>query len=974
MSSDSFLDRGMAAIRAGDRGSARRFLCQALREDPDSESAYLWLSAALGTSQAKAFCLRRVLEINPNNEAARSQLSRLAQWAASHPDQLPDGPAAQPAVAPAPTSPPEAVTTPAAQFVAEHRPSDALRVARYVGGRSLTLLLALAVGLFLATVLINYGGFIDAIFEDRIEWALLGMASGMQGQPPDEIRVTVDEAREAMREAYGLNEPFLLRCSRWFVRGLTLRLGEAERFQTAGSRDRSVRAIILDRLPNSLLLLGAGNLFLFVFTLFLALVLSRRHGSLVDRLIIGLSPVSAAPTWVHGLLLTVVFAAELHLLPFGGMFDPAPPDHPLGYVWVVGKHMVLPVAAIFFATFFQSVYSWRTYFLLHSREDYVEMAEAKGLPTRMLERRYILRPTLPYILTNFALVLITSWQGLLILEVFFHWPGLGQLFIEGIQRNDRPVLVGLIAIFAYLLALTVFLLDIAYAVVDPRVKIGSRATRARAVGQRRGTGVRRLMVWRPKWDALRGWPRRFWQSLTAVPAGLGSGLRQLAGGLGTTLRALVRYPSALLGLMLILALIVVSIHTLMTSTVDEAIDAWRETEGDWYMRPRNAQPTWVNLFRRKDLPPTIMMNSSEGAATKSVEAVSEQMTQIQFLFPLDYNYGALPQDLLVLLEADFSKKHPHLILTWITPDGREIEFASFAQTTSNLVYYLSSDERFGRGLPGIEPLAALFVAPDSEEGSVLQGRYSLRVDGFVFEEDADLEARFVLVGQVYGLAGTDDLRRDLMIPLRWGAPVALAFGLLGAVATSLASLAVAGAGAWFGGWADELVQRLTEVNMILPALPIAIMVYLAYSKSIWVILAVMVLLSIFGSAVKNYRAAFLQVKEAAYVEAARAYGASDRRIILRYLVPRVMPLLVPNLVALIPGYVFLEATLSLLGVSDPVLPTWGKLVVNSLDKSLYNGHYHLVLIPLAALMLTGFSFALLGMALEHILDPRLRRQ
>ncbi len=928
------------------------------------------LSFAVEDPDRQAYALQRVLQINPGNRAARSQLSRLSQAPASSPD----GSVASPAVSTAFTPRPEPIPTPATEFVAEKRPSDALRVARFVGVRGLTLLLALAVGLFLAIVLINYGGFIDAIFEDQIEWALLGMAMSMQDKDPEELAVILDEAREGMREAYGLNDPFLQRCANWWVRGITLRLGEAESFQMAGSGDPRVRSIILDRLPNSLLLLGAGNLFLFVFSLLLALALSRRHGSLADRLIIGLSPLSAAPTWVHGVILTVIFAAELGLLPFGGMFDDVPPDNALGYTWVVAKHMVLPVAAIFLATFFQSVYSWRTYFLLHSREDYVEMGEAKGLPTRMLERLYILRPTLPYIITSFALVLITSWQGLLILEVFFNWPGIGRLFIEGIQRHDRPVLVGLIAIFAYLLALTVLFLDFAYVVVDPRVKIGSRGTRARAVRQRWWTGLRWPPNWRPAWDALRGWPRRFWRSLAAIPTGLGHGLVQLARGLPTALRALVRYPSALFALVLILLLFAVSIHTVLTSPLDEAIDEWRETNKEWYTRPRNAQPTWVNLFRFKDLPPTIMMSNGEGGATKSVEVVSDQMTEIQLLFPVDYNYGALPQDFLVLLDAEFDRKHPHVVLTWITPDGREIELASFAQTTPKLTYQLSSADRYGRKLLGAEPVKAIFYAPDSEEDALVEGRYTLRVEGFVFEEDADLEATFILIGQVYGLAGTDDQRRDLMIPLRWGTPVALAFGLLGAVGTTLASLTVAAVGTWFGGWVDELVQRLTEVNMILPALPIAIMVYLAYSKSIWVILAVMILLSIFGSAVKNYRAAFLQVKEAPYVEAAKAYGASNWRVIMRYLVPRVMPIVVPYLVALVPGYVFLEATLSLLGVTDPVLPTWGKLVVGSLENSLYSGHYHLVLIPLAALMLTGFSFALLGMALERILDPRLRRR
>ena len=101
------------------------------------------------------------------------------------------------------------------------------------------------------------------------------------------------------------------------------------------------------------------------------------------------------------------------------------------------------------------------------------MAKAKGLSSREIERRYILRPTLPNIVTSFALLLIGLWQGAIILETVFNWPGLGRLLYSAIQLYDTPVIVGSTVIYAYLLALTVFLLDFVYALVDPRVKVGS---------------------------------------------------------------------------------------------------------------------------------------------------------------------------------------------------------------------------------------------------------------------------------------------------------------------------------------------------------------------------------------------------------------------------------------------------------------------------------------------------------------------
>jgi len=102
----------------------------------------------------------------------------------------------------------------------------------------------------------------------------------------------------------------------------------------------------------------------------------------------------------------------------------------------------------------------------------VDMARAKGLSSRDIERRYILRPTLPTIVTNFALLVISLWTGFTITETVFLWPGLGRTLYQAIGLYDTPVIVGSTIIYAYLLAITVFLLDFIYAIIDPRVKIG----------------------------------------------------------------------------------------------------------------------------------------------------------------------------------------------------------------------------------------------------------------------------------------------------------------------------------------------------------------------------------------------------------------------------------------------------------------------------------------------------------------------
>jgi peptide/nickel transport system permease protein len=636
--------------------------------------------------------------------------------------------------------------------------------------------------------------------------------------------------------------------------------------------------------------------------------------------------------------------------------------------------MLLPVGAIFISTFFQGVYTWRTYFLIHAGDDDVEMARAKGLPARTVENRYILRPSLPFIITNFTLLLIGLWQGSLTLESVFSWPGMGLLTLVAIRFNNRPVVVSQLVIYAYLLALSVFLLDFIYALVDPRVRLGGGDATLHGrmrLARRWPPRLFQLQLFRP---AELG--RAIWQRLTAFRLPRLS-LKRSRPSLNFTLpdprpalRTLARYPSAIGGLVIILGLVSVSIYAMVSLPYNDVIRQWRNVS-EWERLPKNAQPKWVNWFRSQKLPDSLSLSTQDGGVPKEVSQVSEGMWAVTINFPIDFHYQAGPQDIALFFNNTYQEKRPHLILTWLTPDGRSLDLGSISPQSGSFSYFLGQDKRLqNKFKPKV--MTALFSQPGSDPHRFLEGHYTLQVTAYLFEPGSTIDAELVVFGQVYGWAGTDDRHRDLMIPMLWGAPVALAFGLAGAIATSLMTMVVAAVGAWFGGWVDDLVQRLTEIDMMIPALPLALTVYYLYGKTIWLLLGVMVLLSIFGSPVKNFRAIYLQVKEAPYIEAALAYGTSPWRIILRYLVPRTLPVLIPQLVMLIPGYVFLEATLAYLGVSDIFMPTWGKTIYEALDNGAYQGLYYWILQPMALLLLTGLAFAMVGFALDRIFNPRLR--
>src|SRR5687768_8633808 len=354
--------------------------------------------------------------------------------------------------------------------------STFIRVSRYVLVRLLTLFVTVVVGIYLTIMIANMGGYVDQIMKGEIRERVtqaIATNPAMRQMDPAVRQQLIQETIAAEEERVGLNVPIAIRNFRYLSNALTLQLGRAMNM-TSDSGSKQLRLIILERLPATLLLMGISQLFLFFSSILLALNLSRSYGNFWDRAVVALSPTSAVPPWFYGIFMILIFSALLKVLPFGGMVDSPPPSNPIDYSVSLAKHLILPASALVLSSFFLSIYNYRTFFLIYSSEDYVEMAKAKGLPTRDVERRYILRPTLPNIITNFALLIITLWTGATITETVFLWPGLGRTLYQAVGLYDTPIIVGSTIIYAYMLALTVFILDFIYALVDPHVKIGSR--------------------------------------------------------------------------------------------------------------------------------------------------------------------------------------------------------------------------------------------------------------------------------------------------------------------------------------------------------------------------------------------------------------------------------------------------------------------------------------------------------------------
>jgi len=463
------------------------------------------------------------------------------------------------------------------------------------------------------------------------------------------------------------------------------------------------------------------------------------------------------------------------------------------------------------------------------------------------------------------------------------------------------------------------------------------------------------------------------------------------GFLKSFFRELRYYPSAMVGLFIIVALLILSVYAVVKIPYSQAVELWRGTGETWYRNPKNAPPAWINAFRSKKLPETVVLDSrEEPAGIQRTEKAFGEGRQIEYTFTFDYNADVFPSDVVLYFYVTGEGKQPFVTGEWITPDGREIRLGNFA-VSQGYSFRFTQDKDLARRLKRLlkrelSAEVALFVDPaslpeDKEAPTVvddltpLKGTHTVHLSILTFDPQTNVDAELVVYGKVHGLAGTDHLRRDLMVGLLWGTPVAIAFGLISSLIIGLSTMTIAAIGVWYGGVVDETIQRLTEINMVLPFLPILIMVGIFVSRSLLTIMLVTIALSIFGGGIKSYRAMFLQLREAPYIEAAKAYGASDKRIIFLYLIPRILPMLIPGFISAIPSFVFLEASLAVLGIGDPVLPTWGKIIQDAQSNAaLYKGYFYWVMEPSALLLITGLGFSLLGFALDRIFNPRLRQE
>lgn len=297
----------------------------------------------------------------------------------------------------------------------------------------------------------------------------------MRAAPGDPLfRLSADrpisqKEMEVLRARYGLKQP-VGRQLVAFVGGLVH--GD---LGVSIEQGRPVTALLAERLPATLLLGGSVLLLNFTVGLWLGVRQAVRHGRREDRWLTTLSLTGyAMPSFWLGLVLAWLVGVEWRLLPAAGMQDPLLSSD-AGFLTRAGdvlRHLVLPVVTLSVVSIAATMRYQRAAMLEVLHLPYIVTARAKGLPERVVTWRHAWRNALFPVITLFGLWLPILVTGSVFVEAVFAWPGLGSLAAGAVGSRDYPLLMGASLLVAALVVAGGFLTDVAYALLDPRVRIG----------------------------------------------------------------------------------------------------------------------------------------------------------------------------------------------------------------------------------------------------------------------------------------------------------------------------------------------------------------------------------------------------------------------------------------------------------------------------------------------------------------------
>ena len=230
----------------------------------------------------------------------------------------------------------------------------------------------------------------------------------------------------------------------------------------------------------------------------------------------------------------------------------------------------------------------------------------------------------------------------------------------------------------------------------------------------------------------------------------------------------------------------------------------------------------------------------------------------------------------------------------------------------------------------------------------------------------------IAYGDYFGLLGTTDRGADAWSQLVYGSRVSLTIGILATLLSTAVGVVVGLVAGYFGGKIDEALMRVVDFLLVIPWLPLMMVLAAFLGPTIENIIVVIAILGWTGTS-RLIRSQVMAERNKAYVESARAIGASDTYIMFKHILPNVAPILFANITLGVVGAILSESGLAFLGLTDPTVPSWGRMLSDAQRTGGFsNGAWWVVVFPGLMITVLSLAFTFVGHTLDQVLNPRLR--
>lgn len=272
-------------------------------------------------------------------------------------------------------------------------------------------------------------------------------------------------ARAAMMEAYGLDKPLYVQYLKYIGQLLKGNMGNSIIYHTP------VSEIIGSKLVATIMLVFTAAVIALIIGVAMGIVAGRKEGSFWDQLFSYTSyTFNAMPSFWLGLMVIIVFATKLDWFPSSGMVNARADYTGFRHILDVLYHMCLPLLTLLLLRIPGYFRTTKSSVLQVNSEDYITTFKATGMNEKKIFRKYVFKNAILPVVTSFGISLAFLIAGVSLIEIVFAWPGTGRVMLNAINQRDYPVLMGVYFIMSCMVAVMMIVVDIVYALLDPRIR------------------------------------------------------------------------------------------------------------------------------------------------------------------------------------------------------------------------------------------------------------------------------------------------------------------------------------------------------------------------------------------------------------------------------------------------------------------------------------------------------------------------